>query len=243
MITFRKSLTLAMLVIATSQVHAILPTPTDNSTSNNTNNNTGNNKVIFKQYSEINNQINNQVHNQINNRLDNQVVPVNTNKPQVNNQVVAVNTSNPQAQPVTTSDSQYADLYAQSHHINKTIQAFVVKMVEGQEQLIPVDSSTKIHTGDIVEYQGQFTNNGTDRIRSMMVALSIPKEMELTGNIYPQFALGSNDARNFSHMPLRANIDGTIQDLPFSYYRALKWQIENLEMGKKAIVTYRAKMK
>ncbi len=144
MTTFRKSLILAVVVTASSQATAILPTPTDVGNTNSSNadssstSNTNTNKVIFKQYSTINNQISNRVHNK--------TAPVNI-------------TSNLQAQPMTTSDSRYADIYAQSHHIDKTTEAFVVTNVDGQEQLVPVDASTKIHAGDLIEYQGKFTNN------------------------------------------------------------------------------------
>ncbi len=93
----------------------------------------------------------------------------------------------------------------------------------------------------MLEYQGLFTNNG-DRVRKMDVSLSIPDSLELIGGVVPN-ASGSMDGSRFVRMPVRATINGVLQDLPLSRYKALRWTVEDVGIGGTAVVKYRAKVK
>ncbi len=129
--------------------------------------------------------------------------------------------------------------------INQQTSVFLVKMVEGQEQLIPLTSANAIapQTGDIVEYRSHITNNTLNRVRSMMVTVSIPEAVELIGHTNPQFAMGSLDQIKFYHMPLQTRIEGIIQNVPLANYKALRWQVEDLDLGETNTLSYRARFK
>lgn len=124
--------------------------------------------------------------------------------------------------------------------VDAAVNAFVVRTVDGQEALEPVTAATAIKSGDVVEYHGLFTNKGADRIRNMTVTLSLPQGAVFTGQADPALgALASVDNNRFLHMPIRANVNGVVQNLPFDQYKALRWTIEDIGIGGTAVVKYR----
>lgn len=127
-----------------------------------------------------------------------------------------------------------------------TVQAMVVtKNESGQEVLVPAPADAKLPAGSIVEYQGLFTNNNQDFATSMMATMSIPKGVELADiqSITPEFPKGSIDGQRFSAMPLRSRVNGQLQPIANSYYRAIRWDVQNLAKGETVKVSYRAIVK
>lgn len=122
------------------------------------------------------------------------------------------------------------------------VNAFVVKSDNGKEILVPVNTTTAVKSGDVLEYQGLFTNTG-DRVRKVDVTLSIADGLELVGGVVPQHASASMDGNRFVRMPIRVNIGGQVQNLPLAQYKALRWTIEDVGLGGTAVVKYRAKVK
>ena len=52
------------------------------------------------------------------------------------------------------------------------------------------------------------------------------------------------DGSRFVFMPIRTTAaDGSIQNLPFSQYQVLRWNIQDLGIGATAVVKYRAVIK
>ncbi|WP_201529046.1 MULTISPECIES: hypothetical protein [Psychrobacter] len=113
----------------------------------------------------------------------------------------------------------------------------------GQELLVPVNANTRLQSGNILEYQGFFTNTNPDRVRKMTVTMSIPEQVELLGDVAPAFPFGSADGNTFARMPLRGNIDGRIQEIPLQYYKAVRWDLEAVGLNDTATVKYRARVK
>lgn len=130
-----------------------------------------------------------------------------------------------------------------AHQVNPVVNVFIVRQDAMGESLVPVNVGTPVKSGDILEYQGLFTNQGADRVRSMEVTLSIADGLELVGGVSPQFAQASIDGSRFVRMPIRANIGGVIQELPLSQYKALRWTVEDLGLNGTAVVKYRARVK
>lgn len=122
------------------------------------------------------------------------------------------------------------------------VNAFVVKNENGVETLVPINASTPVKSGDVLEYQGLFTNTG-ERVRKMDVTLSIADGLELVGGVVPQHASASMDGNRFVRMPIRVNVGGQIQNLPLAQYKALRWTIDDVGLGGTAVVKYRAKLK
>lgn len=147
---------------------------------------------------------------------------------------VATPTTNPNAPTTNQAPSQIATV----------VNAFVVTTNPvGQEVLTPVNATTIVKSGDVLEYQGLFTNQGKDRVRKAEVTLEIADGLELIGGVSPQFAHASNDGHRFVRMPIRVKVAGQTQELPLSRYKALRWTVEDLGIGGTAVVKYRAKVK
>ncbi|WP_169393214.1 MULTISPECIES: hypothetical protein [Psychrobacter] len=113
----------------------------------------------------------------------------------------------------------------------------------GRETLVPVTASTRLQAGNIIEYQGYFTNTNPDRVRKMTVTMSIPEQVELLGNVSPDFAFASTDSANFARMPLRGQVNGQTQEIPLQYYQALRWDLEGVGLNDTVMVKYRARVK
>ncbi|SJM38070.1 hypothetical protein A1019T_02058 [Psychrobacter pasteurii] len=122
----------------------------------------------------------------------------------------------------------------------KTVAALVSVDAQGQPGLKPIDANTRLKKGNVIEYHSYFTNSSQDRMRNMVVTMSIPEEVRLVGKPSPENVYASVDGQNFSHFPLRGRIDGQMQDVPLELYKHLRWNIEGLGKNETAVVKYRA---
>lgn len=128
--------------------------------------------------------------------------------------------------------------------VNTKITASLISVdANGQELLVPVDANTRLQPGNVVEYQGYFTNTNADRVRKMTVTLTIPEQVELLRVVAPEFPYGSADGETFARMPLRGRVDNQLQEIPLQYYKAVRWDIEGVGLNDTVMVKYRAKVK
>lgn len=128
--------------------------------------------------------------------------------------------------------------------VNTKITASLISVdANGQETLVPVDANTRLQSGNILEYQGFFTNTNADRVRKMTVTLTIPEQVELLRVVSPEFPYGSADGETFARMPLRGRVDNQLQEIPLQYYKAVRWDIEGVGLNDTVMVKYRAKVK
>lgn len=142
----------------------------------------------------------------------------------------------------TASNTNNSGSNAQA--VNTKITASLISVdANGNEVLVPVTADTRLQSGNILEYQGFFTNTNADRVRKMTVTMSIPEQVELLGGVMPDFPFASVDGSAFSRMPLRGNINGQNQKIPLSYYKAVRWDIEGVGLNDTVMVQYRAKVK
>lgn len=145
--------------------------------------------------------------------------------------------------PVQFANPILSNQYAPQAGIDSVVNAFIVQNMGGQETLVPVNIGTTVKSGDILEYQGLFTNNSGERVRRMDLTLSIANGLEFIGNVNPKNVQASLDNSRFVRMPIRANIGGQIQEVSLSQYKALKWTVEEIGLGATAVVKYRARVK
>ena len=146
---------------------------------------------------------------------------------------------------------QAAGNYAMSNNSVSNAQAVSSKITaslisvdaNGQESLVAVDDNTRLQSGNILEYQGFFTNNNADRVRKMTVTMSIPEQVELLKNVSPEFGFASVDGNTFARMPLRGQVNGQVQEIPLQYYQALRWNLEGVGLNDTVMVKYRARVK
>lgn len=143
-------------------------------------------------------------------------------------------------QPAANANKSNSNVQA----VNTKITASLISVdANGQELLVPVDANTRLQSGNVVEYQGYFTNTNADRVRKMTVTLTIPEQVELLRVVAPEFPYGSADGETFARMPLRGRVDNQLQEIPLQYYKAVRWDIEGVGLNDTVMVKYRAKVK
>ncbi|MBS9779542.1 MAG: hypothetical protein KGV51_02845 [Moraxellaceae bacterium] len=145
----------------------------------------------------------------------------------------------PQAIPTQTNNSQNQ----QQSNVSYDTKAYLVKMLEGQESLLPITADIQLQTGDVLAYKTTVHNNSSDRIESMQVTLSIPQEVVLIGNTSPEYVLASLNERDFYPAPLQTQRNGVMENIALSNYKGLRWTVKNLGLAESTTVSYRAKMK
>lgn len=145
----------------------------------------------------------------------------------------------------TPSDAQAQQANAHAvPNIDTKMNAFLVNTdASGHETLRSLTTADTVVRGDVVEYQGLYTNHDTNRVRSMTVTVDIPEGVELIGAISPSVGKASIDGNHFVNMPIRTKVNAEIQELPLSYYKALRWTVEDLGVGGTASVKYRVRVK
>ena len=142
-------------------------------------------------------------------------------------------------QPSSTTNSR-----SSMQAVNSKVTASLISVgPDGQELLVPVTAETRLQSGNVLEYQGYFTNTNADRVRKMTVTLSIPEQVELLRTVSPDFPYGSADGTSFARMPLRSRVDNQLQEVPLKYYKAVRWDLEGIGLNETVAVKYRARVK
>jgi uncharacterized repeat protein (TIGR01451 family) len=120
-----------------------------------------------------------------------------------------------------------------------------IVMVDGKEVS---QSADKVAPGDLLQYRVRYSNTGATAANNLVVTLPIPKGLEFAAATdSPRAALASLDGEKFEPMPIKRLVrqaDGkeTLQDVPTASYRALRWQVDQLQAGKVVNFTARARV-
>lgn len=145
---------------------------------------------------------------------------------------------------VVGETAQQAGVVQTTPAIDVKVHAYVVRTdTMGVDSIQPIRAGDAIGAGDVIEYRALLTNQDANRVRSMTATLGIPEGTELIGAVEPSIVKASIDGERFVNMPIRGMIDGQVQALPLSYYKALRWTIEDVGLGGTAVVKYRVVIK
>jgi uncharacterized repeat protein (TIGR01451 family) len=129
--------------------------------------------------------------------------------------------------------------------VEGTLNQSRIVMVNGKETST---SAEKVSPGDLLEYKVRYVNRGAGPAKNLVVTLPIPQGLELAPTTdTPRAALASLDGQKFETMPIKRLVkqaDGkeVLQEVPQSQYRALRWQVDQLDAGKTANFSARAKV-
>ncbi|MCI0743820.1 MAG: hypothetical protein L0Y58_00290 [Verrucomicrobia subdivision 3 bacterium] len=116
---------------------------------------------------------------------------------------------------------------------------------DGKETLRLADRATP---GEIIQYDAVYKNQSKSGVRNLQPTLPIPAGLEyLPNSAKPAPAKASIDGKNFSPLPLMRQValpDGRTKEeaVPYSEYRALRWELGDLDSGKVAVVSARARL-
>ena len=131
--------------------------------------------------------------------------------------------------------------------ITAQLQAFkVVLEKDGDEKLASADVA---NPGDVIEYRATYSNGGKRAATNLSATLPIPAALSYVPNTAaPGGFMASTDAKNFAPAPLKRaakNKDGktVMVMVPFSEYRALRWNVSKLAPGDDFKVSARASVR
>ena len=119
----------------------------------------------------------------------------------------------------------------------------VVLEKDGDEKLA---SAEVAQPGDVIEYQATYSNQGKRAATNLDATLPIPAALSYVPNTAsPAGFTASTDAQNFAPAPLKRAVkdkDGktVMVMVPFSEYRALRWNVKKLAPGDDFKVSARA---
>ena len=121
----------------------------------------------------------------------------------------------------------------------------VVKAGDGKEVLQAADRAMP---GEVIQYDALYRNQGRKGVRNLQPTLPIPAGLEyLPDSAKPAPSKASIDGKNFAPIPLMRQValpDGKTKEeaIPTSEYRALRWELGDLDAGRNAQVSARARL-
>ena len=128
--------------------------------------------------------------------------------------------------------------------VKAQLQAFkVILQKDGGEKLASADIA---NPGDVIEYQATYSNDGNRAATNLNATLPIPAALAYVPNTAtPGGFMASTDAKSFAPAPLQrkvkdANGKTVTVMVPFSEYRALRWNVKQLAPGADFKVSARA---
>ena len=116
---------------------------------------------------------------------------------------------------------------------------------DGKEQLIAADTA---RPGEVIQYDAVYSNTSRKEVQNLAPTLPIPAGMEFVAeSAKPAATLASLDGRVFEKFPLVRKVtrpDGRIEEVPvpFSEYRALRWNAGELKAGATTRIIARARL-
>lgn len=131
-----------------------------------------------------------------------------------------------------TNAAQAADALQMQLQANK-----VVKLADGKVAYTPVSTAA---SGTVIQYKATYTNTIDKAINNVTVTLPIPNSMTFTGEAFPASAQATIDGKNYADMPLMRKVNGKMVKVPYSEYKALRWNIKLLPAKKTADVALNA---
>jgi uncharacterized repeat protein (TIGR01451 family) len=130
--------------------------------------------------------------------------------------------------------------------VKVVLTASKIVMVNGAEQR---QSADKAKPGEIIEYVAEYRNTTKSSVSNVVATLPVPSGMEyLPDTAEPAQVMASTDDHNYAPVPLKRSVrgaDGKMveQQVPFSEYRSLRWNLGSITGEKTKVVKARMKVR
>jgi hypothetical protein len=121
----------------------------------------------------------------------------------------------------------------------------VLRTKEGKEVL---QLAERAMPGEIIQYDALYKNQSRSSVRQLEPTLPIPAGLEyLPDSAKPVATKASLDGKNFAPIPLMRQVvlpngETRQERVPYSEYRALRWELGDLDAGKSALISARARL-
>ncbi len=109
-------------------------------------------------------------------------------------------------------------------------------------------SAKQAKPGDVIEYRVVYRNRDKAAARNVMATLPVPQGMEyLPRTASPVQVMASTNGSDFASVPLKRQVkkaDGSVQEqeVPYSEYRFLRWNLGELPGGSSKSVSARMRI-
>jgi len=128
-------------------------------------------------------------------------------------------------------------VFAQSSEdVTSDLRVYKVELDKNKKEILSLADQAK--PGDILEYQVLYGNKGKSDVFNLRAILPIPEGLSyLQDTASPSLVEASLDGQKFDRVPLKRIVkrpDGKLmeENVPYSEYRYLGWQIGQLNAGK-----------
>jgi uncharacterized repeat protein (TIGR01451 family) len=120
-----------------------------------------------------------------------------------------------------------------------TMEAYLVQVTaDGEESLTPTSTA---NPGDIILYRAVFKNEGVEPLRMLQPVIPVPAGLRYVSDSgLPEPSEVSLDGSNFQAFPPVDFLSG--QPLNPQFYRALRWQLDELAPGDSFEAELRARL-
>lgn len=121
----------------------------------------------------------------------------------------------------------------------------VLRSKDGKEVLQVADRAMP---GEVIQYDALYMNQSANSVRHLEPTLPIPAGLEyIADSAKPAPSRASLDGKTFAPIPLMrpvtlANGETKQEAVPLAEYRALRWELGDLDAGKSALVSARARL-
>lgn len=121
----------------------------------------------------------------------------------------------------------------------------VLRAPDGKEVL---QVAERAMPGEIIQYDATYKNQGRKSVHRLEPTLPIPAGLELLpDSAKPAPTQASMDGKTFAPIPLMREValpNGQLvqQPVPYSQYRALRWDLGDLDAGGAATISARARL-
>jgi uncharacterized repeat protein (TIGR01451 family) len=121
----------------------------------------------------------------------------------------------------------------------------VVQATDGKEVL---KVASHANPGEVIQYDAVYKNTSRNGVKDLKPTLPIPRGLEyLPDSAKPAPSQASVDGKSFAAIPLTRRVTsptGEVKEevVPVSEYRALRWEMGDLDAGKTLLVSARARI-
>ena len=120
------------------------------------------------------------------------------------------------------------------------------KRVVASPQGEKLEDAASVKPGDVIEYRATYTNVSKQAVQGLVAKLPIPEGLEYlpkTAKPFNATLQAAGRDGQFGVEPLqRKAADGSVQTLPYTEYRTMRWSIGQLNAGASVVVSARAKV-
>lgn len=123
--------------------------------------------------------------------------------------------------------------YANTQPLNAQMKVFQVELKQKKE----LKATDQIKPNTLLEYKVEYSNVSVNTLKNLKLNLPLPEHVTYIGQSLPKDVYASVDGKNFAKAPLTRIENGKKINIPLREYRALQWNVVELNPKQKTVVS------